>query len=368
MKRQFQLHAPRPSGATPMEPDGDLPLEVAGQPAAYFWKEMIHAGKYVHPTRRFSLNVDDYRLRRWADAGTNMLEAGVAVPINCDHSDRAQDVVGYVKRFKLEGDQLLGLCQFIGPDAALTAARNQVSVGIDPDFTDGEARNWGEAIVHLALTPVPVVPDQGEFMEASDDQTLVLDEDEAETAAIGSTPQQLARLRELLPNAADLNAENCLARVLEYLESVEQEAEAELAAARNSADSVESRELLEFSARVPSPLSGEAEAALVEAATIKLDAAVASGGLSPAARDRLIETLVRSGDGRANIYALSRAANPSGDRALALAVADILLENQPIALGERTGLQAFSRPIPGEESSSIEQLRQYMTKVASVSG
>jgi hypothetical protein len=49
-------------------------------------------------------------------------------------------------------------------------------------------------------------------------------------------------------------------------------------------------------------------------------------------------------------------------------VADILLENRPIALGESTGLQAFSRPIPGDESSPIEQLRQYMTKVASVSG
>jgi hypothetical protein len=356
MSKSFQLHAQRPSGATPAAPDGDLPAEVAGQPAAYFWKEMIHAGNYVHPAQRFSLSVDPDRLARWAETGANMLAAGVAVPINCDHSDRARDVVGYVKQFKLDGDQLLGLCQFIGPEAALVAARNQVSVGIDPDFTDGEARNWGEAIVHLALTPVPIVPDQEGFVDASEDETLTLEE----PPEVACTPGQLKRLVGLLPDDEELTAENCIGRMIEFLESIDDEDVAELSAAR--------RKILELSARVPSPLSGEAEAALVEAATMKLDAAVANGGLSPAARDRLVETLVRSGEGKANLYALSRAANPTGDRALALAVADILLENQPIALGERTCLQAFSRPTPGEETSSIDQLRQYMTKVASVSG
>jgi hypothetical protein len=193
-------------------------------------------------------------------------------------------------------------------------------------------------------------------VDASEDETLTLEE----PPEVACTPGQLKRLVGLLPDDEELTAENCIGRMIEFLESIDDEDVAELSAAR--------REILELSARVPSPLSGEAEAALVEAATMKLDAAVANGGLSPAARDRLVETLVRSGEGKANLYALSRAANPTGDRALALAVADILLENQPIALGERTGLQAFSRPTPGEETSSIDQLRQYMTKVASVSG
>jgi hypothetical protein len=164
-------------------------------------------------------------------------------------------------------------------------------------------------------------------------------------------------LGQLLPNGSEITAENCIARMIDYLQTP---SDAEM--------SVAGAGMVEFSAHVPPPLVGEAEAALVEVATMKLDAAVAKGGLSPAARDRLLDTMVRSGDGRANLYALSRAANPAGDRALALAIADILLENEPIALGERTGLQAFARPIPGEESSSIDELRQYMTKVASVSG
>jgi hypothetical protein len=107
---------------------------------------------------------------------------------------------------------------------------------------------------------------------------------------------------------------------------------------------------------------------MTESTTAKFDAAVASGSLSPAARDRLVATLVRGGDGKANVIALSRSANPGGDRCLAMAVAEILLDNEPIQLGETTGLQAMPRQILGEETSSIEQLRQYMTKIASVSG
>ena len=51
-----------------------------------------------------------------------------------------------------------------------------------------------------------------------------------------------------------------------------------------------------------------------------------------------------------------------------MAIADVLLDNEPISLGERTGLQAMARQVPGEESSPIDQLRHYMTKMASVSG
>ncbi|MGD0462168.1 MAG: hypothetical protein ABSB74_06745 [Tepidisphaeraceae bacterium] len=383
---------------------GDLPAEVAGQPATYLWKDMIHTGAYVHPKRKFSLAVDRDRLGRWADAGQKMLAAGVAIPINCDHSDAARDVVGYVKGFKLDDDRLLGLCQFIGDDAALTAARNLVSVGIDPDFTDGQARQWGEAIVHLALTPVPVVPDQDQFVEATaegeasaaegeasanDEESpeLVLVAESSDQNAEGKasategeasagdqselvlpcTADQLQTLRSLIGD--DFDAESGVARIIQWLQSPNQndstedrseELQAELSSARE--------QILQLSARLPPVMPQEVQAALVESATAKFDAAVLRGSLSPAARDRLVATLVQSSEGRANVIALSRTANAGGDRSLALAVGEILLDNSPIELGERTGLQAMARHVPGEDSSPIEQLRQYMTKIASVSG
>jgi hypothetical protein len=339
---------------------GDLPAEVAGQPASYFWKDMIHGGNYVHPTKGFSLAVNRQRLQRWAETGQQMLAAGVAIPINCDHSDAARDVVGYVKQFKLDGDRLLGLCQFIGDDAALTAARNSVSIGIDPDFTDGQGRKWGEAVVHLALTPVPVVPDQDQFEQVPNAEGQMPNEERL--PMLPCSPEQYATLRDLM--GQDVAAEQCVSRIIQRLQA-EDEAEspdlqAELAAARE--------QIFQLSAKLPPAMPGDVEAAMTESTTAKFDAAVARGSLSPAARDRLVATLVRSGDGKANVIALSRSANPGGDRCLAMAVAEILLDNEPIQLGETTGLQAMPRQIPGEESSSIEQLRQYMTKIASVSG
>jgi len=144
-----------------------LPDNVSGQPASYFWKDVIQTGHYTKADHTLSLDVDLPRLQRWLETGQKMLAAGLRIPINCDHSPSARDVVGYVKDFKLEESRLMALCQLIGPDAAALAARNQVSLGISPEFIDGTSRAWGEAIVHLALTPNPVVPDQGEFVRAA---------------------------------------------------------------------------------------------------------------------------------------------------------------------------------------------------------
>jgi hypothetical protein len=361
-KTRFKLHAPNPSADSAVSPSDDLPAEVAGQPAAYFWKDVIHAGNYVHPNRDFSLAVDRDRLNRWAEVGERMLSAGVAIPINCDHSDAARDVVGYVKQFKLDGDRLLALCQFIGDQAALLAARNLVSVGIDPEFTDGEAREWGEVIVHLALTPVPVVPDQDQFVLAQQMPNAEgqMPNEKATLVAIACSAEQLAELAELLGDEVD--AGNAVDRVIARLQSNSDspDLKAELAASR--------QQVLQLSARIPAAIPWEAQEAIAESVAAKFDTAVERGSLSPAARDRLIEVLIGSDDEHGNVIALSRTSNASGGRCLALAVADILIDNQPIAVGETTGLQALPRAIPGAESSSIDQLRQYMTKVASVSG
>ncbi len=376
----FRLHASNSTPDSAVQPSAELPSEVAGQPAIYFWKEMIHCGNYAHPVRGYSLAVDSDRLDRWEETGRQMLSAGVAIPINCDHSDRARDVVGYIKEMKRDGDRLLALCQFIGEDAALTAARNLVSVGIDPDFTDGQARHWGEAIVHLALTPVPVVPNQGHFIAASmpagsDDLILVDepedtddDDDAVELPAVNCTEDQFNALRELIPDGSDLSAEDCVDRIIEYLQSLAKSQPDPQADQLRNELSTANQKIAELSARIPSQLSEESAAALAESVTAKFDSAVARGGLSPAARDRLVSVLVTTPDGKANLIALSRAANPGGSNALAMSIADILMDSPPMDLGEKTGLQALNRAVPGEGSSPMDQLRQYMTKVASVSG
>jgi len=146
---------------------GNLPKDVAGQPAAYLWKDVLIVGDYIHPIQKFHLDIDKPEIAQLARKGNEMRVAGIPLPINCDHSNSARDVVGYIVQFRAEGARLLALCQFIGADAPLLAARNYVSVGIDPDFVDGKGKHWGQAIAHLALTPVPVVPDQEQFIKAA---------------------------------------------------------------------------------------------------------------------------------------------------------------------------------------------------------
>ena len=122
------------------------------------------------------------------------------------------------------------------------------------------------------------------------------------------TAEQFQVLCELI--GGDVGAENCVSRIIERLESPGDsesvnpavDLQAELAAARE--------EIVHLSSRVPPVLPPEAEAAIAESATAKFDAAVNRGFLSPAARDQLVAMLVRGGDGRANMIALSRAANP----------------------------------------------------------
>jgi hypothetical protein len=80
-----------------------------------------------------------------------------------DHAATASSTLGWIVDVKRDGDQLLELHQFLGESARDIGLRNKVSLGIDPHFVDGKGNQYGEAIVHSAVTPVPVVPDQGEF-------------------------------------------------------------------------------------------------------------------------------------------------------------------------------------------------------------
>ena len=153
----YYLHAAAPLMPAVVE---QLPKEVNGQPAAYFWADGIRVGRYIHPAGKFELHVDEKRLDAWADNFRKMKAAGVDVPVPIDHSSSARDNLGYVVDIKRERDTLKLLHQLIGEDAIKLAARNKVSLGIDPRFVDGLGNAFGDCIVHSSLTPVPLVPGQ----------------------------------------------------------------------------------------------------------------------------------------------------------------------------------------------------------------
>jgi hypothetical protein len=164
----YHLHALGDLSAarSPDVPD-KFPKEVNGQPVAYFWANAIRTGRYVHPAGHFELSVDEHRLDEWARNFHRMKEAGIDVPVPVDHSAAARDNLGFVVDAKRDGDSLMLLHQLIGQEAIDLAARNKVSLGIDPQFRDGLGNEFGDCIVHSSLTPIPVVPGQGQMMPMS---------------------------------------------------------------------------------------------------------------------------------------------------------------------------------------------------------
>jgi hypothetical protein len=148
-------------------PPSNCPKEILGRPCEYAWKDILHIGEWTHPVQKWSVNVDRNKLLSFCTKGNDMLADGIEIPINCDHDGGAREVVGYVKRFRIEGDTLWTFCQLIGKDAGDLAARNFTSPGIDPDYTDSHEGDWGEVVVHVALTPSPVINNQSEFLKAA---------------------------------------------------------------------------------------------------------------------------------------------------------------------------------------------------------
>jgi hypothetical protein len=352
------------------------PTSIAGQPVAYLWKDIIRTGHYVHPTQGFRLDVDMPRLRRWASIGRRMLAAGIHIPANVDHSNSARDALGRVVDFQVRGDALVALHQLIGADAAALAARNQASVGIDPDYVDGRGRRWGEAIVHVALTPVPVVPGQGQFIQAASREPAA--SGHAKTSAgfersivntIACSSEQLADLHGLLPDGETCPPDDLLARLIDYLknratdDNQDRQAAVQLAAANDQLAQRDQR-IAELSARLPRPLDPEAQDALVAAINAKKQLAIARGAITPAVADRLFAALVRPPGGKVNLIGLSRAANALGDVALGLAVFDALADNIPVALGEASGVQILSRAAGDPCDDDRSRLTRRMIDIA----
>ncbi len=199
-------HLSAPGGFTSMSADAaNLDKSVAGEPCHYYRKDLISEGEYVHPAKGFRVPAPADRIHHWAENGNRMLAAGVDVPINVDHSDRAEDARGNILKFEVGLNEsglttLYGLCQIVGEDAALTAARNKVSVGINPNYVDGAKRDWGDSVFHVALTPVPVVPGQDSFQLLSQAERPGgrPDDDDLYLSAAG-TPHKYASTQVQLP-------------------------------------------------------------------------------------------------------------------------------------------------------------------------
>jgi hypothetical protein len=388
--RVYLLSAPSGSGSSAQAADADFPAEVAGIPAFYYWKDALTGGRYAHPTKGFSLQVTPARLGALANNFRRMKEAGIAVPILADHAERAEATLGFIVDVAIDNGWLRELHQFLGPNARDLGLRNGVSLGIVPDYVDGTGRHWGEAIVHSALTPLPIVPGQGPFEPAQRGEiwTLAMTSDSANSAGDAPdgedqnasaafppddagrddvedavpappdpasptepdgpfvlTPDQMTRLRALIPDADVLDAATLIDRLLDLLEAASADVTANAPPPSTTNLSAASIPAIDLTA------AEVIRSTLMQSLRLQRDRLVERQALTPAAGDALVSALAPGTDQNA-LITLSHTGQSSA--ALATAVFDALENNHPAPIGEVTGLQSLARVAPGEATGGSD--------------
>lgn len=359
-----------------------LPKEIAGQPCTYLWKDVISVGDYKHPHDKWELHVTPDQLTQWAGTGNQMIAAGIPIPINTDHSDAAKQCVGYVKGFKVKGQRLYTLCQLIGADAPLLAARNMVSVGIETRFIDSQEKNWGQVIYHIALTPIPLIPNQSPFLKAASlHKKIFLFSAEGKEQPTGEqthmhtlkcSQETLDQLHKLVPGLSDSHDDDKIARIAQHIHSLNadmdsegmpemsaslapeatieiptaEEVEATAAKLLTAATPVEHKELT---------LNPDLREAMVELVSTKLETAFEKGAIDRNTKSKLLSLF------EPNDLAFIKAS--TSQKSLALSVVDVLLENKPIEVKEKSGLQVLSKE---GTNTALTELNKHMADAIGV--
>jgi hypothetical protein len=354
--------------------------EREGQVVERFKKELISVGVYRHPVFEWTLEITTERMDRLIANSRRMQEAGVKVPVVGDEATHVvvpSETLGYQVEMFREGETLFGIHELVGQEQIDLALRvDQVSIGIDRNFYDGEGAYYGEVIDHVSVTPTPVVPGQAGYerlaasREAEPEKLPVFVLSSDGTEEIEEMQELITKLRELLGAGDDLTEENALSRIQERLDAAAEEKkglEEQLTELSAKVATLEKAQASRDDGEDEAPtLAPEMEDALVESTETKLSILVDQGRITPAVKDELHAALI--GDqGSRQVLCLSRSASKT-EVSIAHAVCAALAKNDPVELGEQTGHQVvkLSREVPGgEEKPDPQDIKDRAKRMAS---
>jgi len=333
--------------------DGDVPVQM-------FRKQMIRLGTFVERTGKWTLRVDRQRLKRWARGITQMVALGIDLPLNSDHKPGSEHTLGYIRGADVDGEWLYGSIEARGQSAIEMCQRvNRVSVEVVPSFVDGDGRQFGEAIVGLALTPRPVVSGQGGFVKIAASLDIETEGPELILALNGETGMNWTKIENLFgledgsltdENAAVLLGEHQASAAKLHSTTIDDNAKikASLDAART--------ELSDRPAAVT--LDADTGDSLAEGVEAQLSTLVINCDILPAVSAKLLPLLAGTAKARP-VALLSRAARGQGaEKSLAREILCALTDNCPIARGSKTGVQTLSRdgkPAVEETDEEVEK-------------
>lgn len=144
-----------------------LPKTRNGLPCHYYWRQSMQDGDWTNQAKGFTLPVTPQLRSEVEQTFRAMKAGGDEVPVVKDHKETADATLGYVHDVRQVGPWMEELHQYLGDDAAETALRNKLSVGLEPNFKDSRNRQFKVALVHSAVTCRPVIPGQGDALIAA---------------------------------------------------------------------------------------------------------------------------------------------------------------------------------------------------------
>ena len=312
-----------------------------------YLKDIISTGTYTHPSTGQVIDVTVERMDSWVQTFNSMKAAGVDVEAVVDHSDKADDIVGYVTEMERIGDTLYAVHDMRGERGASLAEKvRNVSIMLQPDYVDGKDNHYGEAITHVAVCQQPVVPGQSEFIPMSkltggrSDVPILL---QTETPEDDMKDETVKKLQTILDDDK-LTEEQVPTRI-----------EAKIKQLQDLQGKV--TELESFKAshgkNKPKQLEPEVVNMLAKGEEGKFDMLALAGNILPDVAAALKKEFVGDAGAR-NAYALSSVQSGNGtEESLSSRIIAILSKNDPVELGERTGPQSLLliRDVPGEDKS-----------------
>lgn len=315
-----------------------------------FRKDLIAVGIYKHPKLDWTLDATTERMDRWVAAFKRMTTAGIRVPVPAGHSYDPRDGQGFLVELAREGDKLFGVLEMVGDEAISLAYRTQqVSISVNPDFTDGTGTYYGEVIEHVALTGYPVVPGQENFRAIA--ASLI---PPGTKGVSHMTPEMMDKFRKLLGLPADADEAAIVAAIEKRLEAADA---SKLDQDKKITDLSAEVESLKAQVKAASSKSDEKKVdpdlldERAETGEEKIDGLVTKGKILPAVAASLKAALV-GGAGSRNAFCLSRTVSGTPESILSQVV-KALDQNDPVKLGEQTKSQELSRMVPGSDGASV---------------
>lgn len=343
-----------------------MPKEILGEPVFYAVKDVMSVGEFTNHGRGFHMSVTKSRIQQWCETGNKMIAAGLRIPVlgggtvPDDHDAVSSNQKGWVVKFSVAGPVLKATCQLIGDDARLLAARNDTSVGVDPNYTDSTGKNWGDAIVHIAMTPVPVRVGADFQAASSNSEVLCMSGATVMPKTMCFSDEDWNTMQQGIPGLAQMSDDMAPRHIADHVKKMcDYGKMSDIASMSREALVVKlsgvTAELTATKTQIQA-MSEKTDAPKMHKSTIRNIASTVRGkiknlstGTAPritsACGEKLAEVLLGT-DATPNLQAMSSASEDADP--IAYAVLDAL-ESNVMTAGEMTGVQAMSRVEPGAE-------------------